>query len=491
MNTNTTIERFLPRARRLVAACVLAAGALASWSPAQSSDGEWVVHPKQVGASIDFGQIQNGYVANELENFAITRTGVYMNASGTYDDRLDARVGLGGLFWFVAAKESDPVRRLIRFGGGIGEAQAIYYFGGKSEPSSWLQAGFFPVKYSPSHNLGEYLYRSGTYPGTLHTGGWSYMNASAYMAQGLRYTLPTFGGLLTHDFTLFMERDYEPLNDFSPGYNLTARPLPYLELGAGVVWAHGLSVRPSRLAPKTKVNAYSKTTNMPVFGADLATPAYDSAGNFVGYDTLAREAQTLQDWEDCQAGDCSDIGYYTFRGFKAAAGAVFDVGALVAPQVIPASTFRVYGEVALLGIEDQPFYYEKKSERMPLMLGIDIPTFGILDRLSAEVEYNKSRFRNTIYSVNQDQNPIPLTKDDISGGSGLGGYAYLGDEGDTKDDFRWSFFASRRITEGLSIHAQAASDHMRHPDFWGVMSDESATRSRSEWYYVLRMDFGF
>ncbi len=490
MKNNIIIDRPFGHALRSLAVCAAAAGILSVPSYAQSGtdDGKWVINPKHVGASVDLGQIHKGYVANELDDFAITHTGVYMNASATYDDRFDARVTLGGLFWFVAAKETDPVRRLIRFGAGAGEAQGIYYFGGKSSPSSQLQVGLFPVKYSPSHNLGEYLYRSGTYPGTLTTGGWSYMNASDYLAQGARYSLPTFNGKLTHDFTLFMERDLTPLNDFTPGYNLTAKPLPYMELGAGVVWSNALSMHPSRLSPKKKENAYSKTTQMPVFGADAQAPLYDSLGNLIGLSPIsARETQTLQDWQDCQAGDCSNIGYYTFRGFKAAARIVVDVGALANADRIPAGTFRVYGEAALLGVEDQPFFYEKKTERMPLMAGLDIPTFGVLDRLSAEVEYNKSRFINTIYSVNQNQYPIPLTRFDAAG---LGGYAYL-NGGDTRDDLRWSFYASRKITDGVSLYAQMASDHMRHPDFWGVMSDESATRNRKEWYYVVRADFGF
>jgi hypothetical protein len=249
---------------------------------------------------------------------------------------------------------------------------------------------------------------------------------------------------------------------------------------------------------------------MPVFGAEICTNGTGVCE--VGQDTLAvghpdnpfpfpqvvpildtsdREQATLADWQNCQDnGNCGNIGYYTFRGFKAMARGALDVGQLMNAD-IPAGTFRLYAEAALLGVESQPYYYDQVMERMPLMAGVDIPTFGILDRLSAEVEYHKSRFRNNIYSVNQSQLPLPLTGPNFAGGIGPGGYAYEGVEEDTDDDLRWSFFASRRITDGVSIHAQMASDHMRHPDFWGVMSDEPATRDKTEWYYVVRVDFGF
>ena len=507
MSNKTPVDGSRGTLRRAVIACAVSTCIFTGLTTAQNETaGGWVVHPKQAGASVDFGHIHKGQVESELENYGITRTGAYTGASATYDDRLDVSVTLGGLFWYAASNETDPVRRLIRFGAGVGEAQGVYHFGGKAARSARLQVGLFPVAYSPSHNLGEYLYRSGTYPGYLVTGGWSYMQSTAYMAQGARLSFPMWDGKVQHDLTLFMERDINPLGDFSPGYNVTVKPNSFLEVGGGVVWSNALSFRPSRLSPKTVQNAYSKTTDHPVFGADRCVdgegicevgqdtlPVGHPDNQFPFplpvsvYDTSARAMATLADWEDCQTnGDCSDIGYYTFRGFKAMARAAVDVGDLLSMNV-PEKTFRVYAEAALLGVQNQPYYYEEITERMPLMMGIDIPTFGILDRLSAEFEYNKSRFKNTIYSVNQNQFPLPLESSDYVE---AGGYTYHSGS-NTEDDWKWSVYASRQMTRGLNLRAQIASDHMRHPDFWGVMSDEPATRDKSEWYYVVRADFGF
>jgi hypothetical protein len=482
--------------------------ALIGMTQGEESNGKWVIQPKHIGASLDLGHISKGVVENELDYYGITRTGAYTSIGAVYDSRLEVRIGVGGLFWYAASNETDPVRRLVRYGAGAGEASGVYSFGDPSTPSSKLQIGLFPIKYSPSHNLGEYLYRSGTYPGYLITGGWSYMDASSYLAEGVRFSLPTFGSKVVHEFTVLMERDLSPLNDFSPGYNLTVKPNSFLEFGGGIVWSHGLSTKPSHLARKEKENAYSKNSNLPVFGAEkclngngICEVSRDTLPighpdnpltiplTVVHYDTSVQAKVTLSDWQRCKSGDCSDIGYYTFRGFKAVARATVDFGALIDVQAIPPGTFRAYGEVALLGVENQPFFYEKRSERMPMTLGVDVPTFGILDRLSAEVEYNKSRFRNTTYAVNQNQYPIPLGHNDLSG-SETGGYGYMG-AGETKDDLKWSILANRKLAEGLNIRAQVASDHMRHPDFWGVMSDEPATRTKDQWYYVLRLDFGF
>jgi hypothetical protein len=474
---------------------LLALGAALLLSAPAASHAEWVMQPVHFGSSVDLGQVVKGYSDVPLEDFSITRTGAYLSVSAIRDEKLELRIGLGGLFWYAANTGAGAEYRLMKFGSGMGEAQAIYSFGDARNPSSKLQVGFFPIKYGDSHNLGEYLYRSGTYPGYIVTGGWSYMQSAAYMGEGIRYTLPMLNGMLVHDFTLLSDRDWEPLHDLSPGYTLTVKPTGFLEAGAVVVWSHAIPARPSRVQPKTMQNAYSTNSKMPVAGAAgfgvsetvvFNTPGDPSSGvDTIIVDTTAREAQTLRDWAACEAGDCSNIDYYTFKGFKGMVRASFDVGVLLGMPQIDAGDFKLYGEVALLGFQDQPYYYDDKSERMPMMAGLNIPTFGLLDRLSAEVEYHKSRFTNSIYAVGAQGTPQPVTKEDGS----AGGYAYQGRPEYTKDDWKWSFYARRSLYQGVNVHAQVASDHQRHPDFWGVMSDASITNKTTDWYYVFRVDF--
>jgi hypothetical protein len=454
-----------------------------------------VINPKVVSASVDFGQVVKGQTqgSSEVDRQPLTRTGVYLTASGVYDDRLEIRLTTGGLFWYVIP-EYTSAARLVRFGPGVGQAQAIYSFGDPANPAAKLQFGLFPHKYnSDASNLGEYLYRSGTYPGFLWTGGWSYMNAASYLAQGARFILPTMGGMVTHEFTAYMERGIQPLHDISPGYLVTARPASFLEIGAGVVWAHAISLAPKRLSPKNENNAYSKTTNMPVKGAaaygtiqvDLPVGHPDNPNPFpitVIVDTTAREKQTLQDWEACEnGGDCSNIGYYTFKGFKSMARASVDLGVLTGQAMFRPGEFKLYGEVAILGVEEQPFYYDKLSERMPIMFGMNIPTFGMLDRLAVEGEYLRTRFVNTVGLTFDRQVPVPLN-DEVQDSP----YDHL----EAKTYWKWSTYARRKITDGVTIHAQAASDHLRHYGSEVKPTSKSLTVSPKEWYYVVRLDFG-
>src|SRR5690606_30439490 len=190
--TNQHVKRTL---FGLCAAALLAAPAM--------THADWVMQPKHYGGSLDIGQVKEGYSAAQLENFPITRTAVHLGISAVHDDKLELRLTLGGLYWFAATTETGAEYRLIKFGNGLGEAQGIYSFGAPGNPHSRLQFGFFPVKYGDSHNLGEYLFRSGTYPGTLVTGGWSYLQSASYGALGVRYILPTFNDKVTHEFTLF------------------------------------------------------------------------------------------------------------------------------------------------------------------------------------------------------------------------------------------------------------------------------------------------
>jgi hypothetical protein len=369
-----------------------------------------------------------------------------------------------------------------------------------------LQFGLFPHKYSESVNLGEYLFRSGTYPGTLYSGGWSYLNSASYLAQGLRLTVPMLGGKLKHEFMLYMERNLQPAHDISPGYMVTYKPVNFFDVGGGVVWSHAISLNSKRLAPKTPANQYSKTRGRPTDGNDLPQTyyfgTYDSAGNAnpnggydsaggalvpvplrpaMGYDSTGAPVTDSTGMaviysSPCIAGVKSDCSYYTFKGFKAMARVSLDLGLLTGMQ---AGQFKVYSEAALLGIENQPYYYEDKMARMPIMFGVNVPTFGVLDRLAVEAEYLASPFPNSNVEVLQSQIPVPTVSP----------FDYDPDE-KKFDEWKWTVHAKRKVVDGVTLYAQAASDHLRHVNYSGIPAGQTATPKASDWYYVLRIEFG-
>jgi hypothetical protein len=359
----------------------------------------------------------------------------------------------------------------------------------------------FPIKYNPdSKNLGEYLYRSGTYPPLRYTGGWSYVNSSGYLAQGFRFNWNMLGGTLHHDFTMTLERDLEPNYDPSPAYLISWKPVPFFELGAGAQWAHGLSFQPEKLKPKTIENAYDKRTGLPIGYRDTTAGAWKTQPHLASNKVLPDTATCLTDRSvACPNGAINDgsfvgrtangvpgdsLDYYTFKGFKLMSRASFDLGLLMgaAPDA-----FKVYGEWALLGAEDQPFYYDKKSERMPIMFGLNIPTFGFLDMLNVEAEFLKSRFRNNSNVLMRKKWPLPLASE-----AEILHPEMYDTAATTKDDWKWSVFARKQIREGITLYGQVASDNQRQIAFeygpW--MQDHPATEFTSEWYYIVRVEFG-
>ena len=453
MKRSAMINRILPLYAIICAACI-----------PMALKAEVEMRPKEVGASIDFGQIKSGHTGNAVyDDQTLTRTGVYLTTSGIYNKNLDVRITIGGLFWYPLTPGEHSAERLVRFGPGVGQAQGIYSYGNPENPSAKLHFGLFSEKYTDATNLGEYLFRSGTYPGYLVTGGWSYINSASYLAQGVKLILPTFGGMVTHEFTLFMERDYEPTSDISPGYLLTVKPLAFLEFGAGIVWSHAISLNPDRLAPKDTVNnGYSKITNLPILQAT------DSVTKF-----------TPRDHPD-------QVGFYTFRGFKTMARASIDIGPLFGNERIHAGDFKLYTEMAILGVQDQPYYYDDIKDRMPIMVGINLPTFGLLNKLSIEGEYYKHRFPNTVGMPFYYALPLPLNQNDSPNN-----YPDSLASVNKSRFWHWSVYGSRKITQGITLFAQAASDHQRHPNGAEVKpTEQPPTITAKDWYYVVRLDFG-
>jgi hypothetical protein len=452
--------------------------------------------PIRVGTNIDLGQIVKGEISEGTEEPGqfLSRTGVSMTQFATVNKKLDITVSVGGLFWYsLPVSPGAPHTRLVKFGPGVGQASGLFRFGDNENPSALLEFGYFPHKYNPdAKNLGEYQLRSGTYPGYLWTGGWSIVNSAAYMAQGTRLKVPTFGGKLKHDLMLFMERDFEPTYDISPSYQIAYKPTEAFEMGAGVTWAHGLPIKPSLTTPKDRANAYVGDSALAKeewqkAGYELTdihvVPDGDSRAGTAAPDGKPYVTVTENGIPD------SRLSYYTFQGVKIMGRASINPQAWLRSAMLGPEDLKLYAEFAVLGVKDYPTYYESISERIPVMVGFNLPTFKLFDIFSIEVEYYNSKFQNNIRDVFQ----LSYPKWQLPPGQTTSTYPAFIDTSKivTEDDIHWSIYAKKSLFEGLDLFIQVASDHMRVLSFNAEPGDIDVTRKPSQWYYLARLQMGF
>jgi len=375
-------------------------------SYAEVMDSVQFAHPSVIG-QVDAGQIvqgasawdeYNGAADQNLDGAVIQRTSVWVNQEATVNQRLKIAVGVGGIFWYEIPTGTGFTDRLTQFVPGISQAQATYAFGNVRHPVASLEVGYFPYKYnSDAKDLGEYLLRSGTYPGYVETGssgGWNLISAN-YMMEGLRLNVSLWGGRFQSDFLLPMEHDVPPMYDVSPTYVGTLQAAKGIELGAGVDCGHCIAVKPSLESPHVASNGYiSSKTVTPGAGPGQQTYQYNQALNDSGQPT----------------------GYYTFQGVKLEARASIDPQAYIGNSffglTLGDQDLRLYGEIAVLGVKDYPFLYNDIYRRMPMMVGFNLPTFRLLDVLSFELQYYNSAYPNSTEGPIEVRLPQP----DLFGG---------------------------------------------------------------------------
>lgn len=137
--------------------------------------------------------------------------------------------------------------------------------------------------------------------------------------------------------------------------------------------------------------------------------------------------------------------------------------------------FGVYGEIAQLGLKNYPIFYTESAQRRPIMLGINIPTFGLLDHLTLETEYLKNPVMESIAST--------YDKLDLPPDSEFRYKAYA------RDDFKWTVHAARNLNKFLSIHVQVANDHMRLKDGFARPEYIPVTNEPGHWYWLTRIQW--
>jgi hypothetical protein len=194
----------------------------------------------------------------------------------------------------------------------------------------------------------------------------------------------------------------------------------------------------------------------------------------------------------------------------------------------------------MLGVKKYPVWYTKRFERMPMMVGLNLPTHPLmsgavmsalalfadvnrldtqkvllphpdkmwksgiwtlmgagswalnkflgldtwLDVLALEVEYYESPYSNTWRGVLAKRSPAPFEV-----------YGKLVPKPEEfkphhDDDWKWSVYAAKKIGKSMTFSGQIANDNASRLAY-GVVESNPLTRFPENWYWMVRAKFAF
>lgn len=536
---------------------------------ASSAFGELTLDNLHGSAYTEMGNLVKGNFGQEVVSGQyLTRLGLSITATDTLADKLRLSISAGAIV-FQALPGSDFWQKFPRNGPGISLAEAEYAF----TPSLSLEMGFFPLKYGPSNDLGEYLLRTESYPTMLTTGGWTFVDSAYDRALGFRIKSDLFGGKFHHELGLYIDYALPPFYDATPAYLFDWKPIQGIEIGGGLAlrrWFSLNTVRDTGYDAAAEAAQYVTIQNFPAVqsqanvyytyndgsgnrvqgrsfavwapGGQLDTAALlagkpgatvtrvqvlqegSVAGPRTGIKTLLRnlsgctadsicatymdnrsntdslvavgpDGKPTGDKSLAQINSIKDI---TRKAINVMGHVTLDFGKMLDIDKLT-GPFRLYSEIAVLGTQNQNVYYQDITQRMPVMVGVNLPTFGILDLLAVETEYLN--------------NPYPDSDMLLSGfyQAPLVGSAAAVPDVDWhqrsfaqpsvhNDDWKWCIYAVKTLTPGLRLRLQAANDHIRVPYFdidalngaaFGNFSAKPQTADRDQWYYIAHVEWGF
>jgi hypothetical protein len=348
----------------------------------------------------------------------------------------------------------------------IDDVYAQYFRGNEIAPLVSLQMGYFKFKYDPDiRNLGEYLFRSGTYPAFLD-------NSFDFPQQrllGFHGQSNLFSSLKTD--LLFVSQTVFPAMNWSLAglaeYDVTGRH--FLTIGAGVDFAHLFDVYTHH--------------SFPASGGDPTELHSDVNARYIA---------------NISATGDTTLEYYTFKGTKVMGRIAFDPKAFISWKGFGRNDLRLYAEACVIGLKSYPDSgyiqggtytlvapsYDKIPEKTPVVIGFNIPTFKILDVLNCEVEYFGARYYNDASStINKGSNPLPYNVFDY----------FSNPLAPKKNDYKWSVYVKRTLFDGhFAIIGQVARDHMRLPcaqydlEYWNDL-----LVTKNDWWWVLKTSWMF
>jgi len=274
-------------------------------------------------------------------------------------------------------------------------------------------AGIMPYKYNPeARNLGEYLFRTGTYPAYI-INNFDFPRARL---SGARVSFNYTGGAINAGIDVFAltEREMRPFHDLSLAAVANVGISKAVTLGAGVELAHIWAVEDTMTTSNRDDNKYVNGT---------------------------------------------DTGYYTFRGTKLMARVTIDPLFSIRENLrdVVGNSGKIYGEIAILGLKNYPAYannkygYDDLKDKMPLMFGINLPGWKLLDICALEFEYFGCKYPDSYDQVIYAGYPRQADR-----------FIYDDSTVYQHDSWKWSVYLKKNIARNFGVIFQIGRDHLRY-----------------------------
>ena len=325
------------------------------------------------------------------------------------------------------------------------EAQGIYSFGDPENSYLQIAAGYFPFKYNPeAKNLGEYMYRTGTYPGYVIS---DFDNAKyrlmGFRASSLLFDALQFHALFTSEYLVHPYFDYSLsfITSLKFPNNLIDFGLPHnlIDIGGGVDFDRIIPIIPEKTTKDQPEYIVRDSLNNPII-------------------------------------ENGDTLHFTFKGTKVMARLTLDPKRLLPfADIFGKEDAKLYGEIIFLGLKNYGTEYPDIMERMPVMFGFNVPTLKILDVLSCEAEYYGS---NEAQKLDIPTSGIPVPDRFPAGVS--------------RTPWKWSVFAQKTVVKGFAIKGLVGRDHYRpiNPN-GGTYNAIERMNGPGDWHYKLRIMYSF
>jgi hypothetical protein len=441
--------------------------ALALKGPASAQD---AANIKYKGAAwLQFGRVMhstdslvNGGPTNNMNGNWIEAAGLTISSMARLSDNWEGAMGMGALQTHNARGDVSAANNWypywVTF---VSEARVTYTAPISESQGLQINLGFFPYNYNPEvKDLGMYLLRGFVYPGAPISG---------FEARGTTAAANIFGGMASYSFggfkndlLLISETENRPYFDFSVADVVSWQLGKSLNLGAGVNFYRALPRNGKNTSPK-------KGCNNVISGY----AQIDTDDNEVCYilDTVSVDSATNTAVVDTVLG--------SLAGTKLMGRFRFDPKALFGWEgSFGKQDLVLYGEVGVLGLKNYPKYYDDIKRRIPVMMGLNLPAFGWLDKFALEVEYYASKNFADYGKAELDYSWVPRV---------------VSEETNARDDWKWSLYFSRVMLGHLRLSGQVANDHLRMfgpPDI-GFMTFAETFATPKDWYWMFKTTYFF